>query len=387
MANTISNLIPDAYNALDVVSRELTGFIPSVTRDMSYERAAVGQTVRSPVAPAASAGNISPGVTPPDDGDQTIGNVSMTISKARRVPIRWNGEEERGLGNGGASLSAIMTDQFAQAFRTLANEVEADLAALHIYASRAYGVHNAIPFATAGDFTDASFVAKILKDNGAPASGNRLVLSTAAGANLVGKQSRVDIAGQDSLLRQGVLLDTAGFAIRESAQVVNSTAGTAASATTNNAGYAVGATTITLASAGTGTIVAGDVITFAGDTNKYVVLSGDADVSNGGTITLAAPGLRQAIAASATDITVVAACSRNMAFAPSAIALATRAPALPQVGDMADDRQIITDPRSGLSFEIAMYKQYRQVQYEVSLAWGVKAVKPEHIALLLGSPA
>ena len=126
------------------------------------------------------------------------------------------------------------------------------------------------------------------------------------------------------------------------------------------------------------------MITFAGDTNKYVVASGDADVSGGGTITLAAPGLRKAIAASATNITVVAAAARNMAFARSAIALATRAPALPEEGDSADDRMIFTDPRSGLSFEVSMYKQYRQVQYEVALAWGVKAVKTEHIALLLG---
>jgi hypothetical protein len=31
---------------------------------------------------------------------------------------------------------------------------------------------------------------------------------------------------------------------------------------------------------------------FAGDTNKYVVVTGVADASGGGTITLAAPGLR-----------------------------------------------------------------------------------------------
>lgn len=384
MANTITNLIPDIYNAMDVVSRELVGFIPAVSMDATFERAAVGQTVRSPVAPAATATDITPNVTPPDDGDQTIGNVSMTITKARRVPVRWNGEQSRGLNNNGPGRSNIMRDQFAQAMRTLCNEVETDLGALHIYASRAYGTAGTTPFGTANDYTDASNVLKILKDNGAPKIDNQLVIDTASGANFLGKQAAVNSAGTDSILRQGVILDVHGMAIRESAAVVSSTAGTGASATTDNAGYAVGSTVITLAVAGTGTIVAGDVITFAGDSNKYVVQSGDTDVSNGGTITLAAPGLRKAIAASATAITVVAAAARNMCFARSAIALATRAPALPEEGDSADDRQIVTDPRSGLSFEISMYKQYRQVQYEVALAWGVKAVKAEHIALLLG---
>jgi hypothetical protein len=381
--NTITNLIPDLYNALDVVSRELVGFIPAVSADMTFERAAVGQTVRSPVAPASTASDIAPAVTPPDDGEQTIGNVSMTITKARRVPVRWNGEQSLGLDNNGPGRSAIMVQQFAQAMRTLTNEVEGDLAALHIYASRAYGTAGTTPFGTAGDFSDAANVLKILKDNGNSADA-QLVIDTAAGAKLLGLQSRYDIAGDTTMQNQGVIINKAGLMIRESAAIVTSTAGTGASATTNNAGYAVGATTITLASAGTGTILAGDVITFAGDTNKYLVVTGDSDTSNGGSIVIAAPGLRVAMSAATKAITVVAAAARNMAFCRSAIALATRAPALPVEGDSAADRQTITDPRSGLSFEVSMYKQYRQVQYEVALAWGVKAVKPEHMALMLG---
>lgn len=384
MANTITNLIPDLYNALDVVSRELVGLIPAVSSDMTYERAAVGQTVRSPVAPAATAGDITPGVTPPDDGDQTIGNVSMSITKARRVPVRWNGEQSLGLDNNGPGRSRIMVDQFAQAMRTLTNEVEADLAAQHIYASRAFGTAGTTPFGTAGDFTDATNALKILKDNGAPQSDLHLIIDTSAGAKLLGLQSRYDIAGDTTMQNQGIIVNKAGWDIRESAAIVTSTAGTGASATTNNAGYAVGATTLTLASAGTGTFVAGDVVTFAGDTNKYLVVTGDADVSNGGTIVIAAPGLRVAMSAATKAITIVAAAARNMAFARNAIALATRAPVLPSEGDLAVDRQIITDPRSGLSFEVSQYMQYRQVQYEIALAWGVKTVKPEHLALLLG---
>ena len=377
--HTITNLIPDLYTALDVVSRELVGLIPSVQSDMTFERAAVGQTVRSPVAPASTASDITPAVTPPDDGEQTIGNVSMTIQKARRVPVRWNGEQSLGLDNNGPGRKRIMVDQFTQAMRTLCNEVETDLAALYASASRAYGTAGTTPFGTAGDFSDAAFVAKILKDNGAPMSDVSLVIDTMAGAKMIGLQSRYDIAGDTQMQQQGIILNKAGLNIRESAKIATPAVGTGASYLVNNAsGYAVGATSIAL-DTGTGTVLAGDLVTFAGDSNKYVV----ATALSGGNIVLAAPGLQKALADN-TAMTVVGAATRNMAFSRNALALATRAPALPEEGDSADDRQIITDPRSGLSFEVAMYKQYRQVQYEIALAWGVKAVKPEHLALLLG---
>lgn len=385
--NTITSLIPDLYNALDVVSRELVGFIPSVASDMTFERAAVGQTVRSPVAPASTASDITPAVIPPDDGEQTIGNVNMTITKARRVPVRWNGEQSLGLDNNGPGRSKIMVDQFTQAMRTLCNEVEVDLSALYANASRAYGTAGTTPFGTAGDFTDASNVAKILKDNGAPMSDVTLVMDTTASAKLIGLQSRFDVAGDVSMQQQGIILNKAGLKLRESAQIKTPAAGTMASATSTSAAFTVGQTIIPLATAGTGVVGAGDIVTFANDTNKYVVASASIAGSNpasGDTITLEAPGLRVAQSAATRAITVVAAATRNMAFSRNAIALATRAPALPSEGDSASDRQIITDPRSGLSFEVAMYKQYRQVQYEIALAWGVKCVKPEHLALLLG---
>ncbi len=383
-ANTLTNLIPDLYTSLDVVSRELSGMVTSVTRDATADRAAIGQTVYVDVAPAAAAADITPAVTAPDTGEQTIGATPITITKSRAVPFRWQGEDTRQVASPGPGALNIRQQQIAQAIRTLVNEMEVDLCGLYNTFSRSAGASGTTPFATAGNFTDASLTAKILKDNGAPGIGNALIIDTTAGANMIGLQSRSDIDGDVIMQRQGTIHDTAGMFIKESAGIQNHVAGTGASATTDATGYAVGSTVLTLASAGTGTILAGDVVTFAGDTNQYVVTSGDADVSGGGTITLSAPGLRVAMSAATKAITITATSVRNMGFAPSAIVLAQRAPALPDGGDAADDRMAITDPRSGISFELSVYRQYRQVHYELASAWGVKNIKPEHTALLVG---
>lgn len=383
MANTLTDLTPDLYSALDVVSRELTGLIPSVSRDSSAERAAKDQLVRSFVTPASSAADITPDQLAPDTGDQTIANKTITITRERAVPIRWNGNEQIAM-NSGPGYNPIRSDQFAQAFRTLTNEVETDLASLYTDACRATAPAGTTLF-DAANYKDAANVRQILADNGAPMQDLNLVVSTTTGAALRGNAqiTGADTAGDTTILRQGILLPLHGMNLRESAQIVNHTAGTNSGGTTDAAGYAVGDTVITLASAGTGTIVAGDVLTFAGDANKYVVTSGDADVSNGGTITLGEPGLRVAITTSATDITTVADTERSMAFSRNAIHLVTRAPARPSEGDSAQDVMIVQDPRSGLAFEVAMYKEYRQVHFEISLAWGYAMIKPEHCALLI----
>jgi hypothetical protein len=383
---TLTGLIPTIYEAFNKVAHERVGFIPAVSQDFSAERAAIDQTVRSPVVGAMAAENLTVDNVSASAPNQTITYVDMTITKARSVPFGITGEESKGVSQ---SLATINRDRIAQALRTLTNEVETDLAALHIYASRAYGTYNTTPFGTAADFSDFAQTRKILDDNGVPQSDLQMVLGGAAIANIRGKQSvlfKANEAGTDAMLRRGILGEVEGWDIHNSAQVKTAvTVGTAASATTDNAGYAVGATVLTLASAGTGTIIAGDIVTFAGDTEKYLVVSGDADVSNGGTITIAEPGLRTAMSAATKAITVIAATTRNMFFHRSAIQLATRAPAMPEGGDSADQVEVIVDPVSGIAYEFALYRQKRQLRYEVNLAWGVKMIMPRFAGVLIGA--
>lgn len=384
MANTLTNLIPVAYEALDIVSREITGLIASVNLDAAAETIAKGQTVYSPVAPVNTTGDITPAMTVTAATDQTIGNKSLVIDSYKSSGFNWTAEEEFGI-NSGVRMENIMRDQIAQCFRVHVNEIETALGTLAKNgASRAIGT----TAGTAPILADFAGAQKILTDNGAPITGRSAVMNTTAGVALRGIANlyKVNEAGDSNLLRNGVLGQLYGFDLRESAGISSAAAGAMASATSTSAAFTVGQTVIPLATAGTGVVAAGDIITFANDTNKYVVASvsfAGANPASGDSITLAAPGLRIAQGAATRAITVFATSARNVALSRNAITLATRLPKF-QAGDACADRATITDPVSGLSFELTMWPGQRMVKYEVSIAYGMSVIKPEHLAIIIG---
>jgi len=379
MANTLTGLIPVLYKAIDKVSRELTGFIPSVGLDLSDTGAAVDQTIRIPVTNAVTSSNVTPGVTAPNDGGPDIGYVDVTITKSKYVPIRWSGEEAAGVG---ARYDEIRANQFAQAMRVLVNEVEQDLADLYYAASRAYGGDSD---SFASNLSAPANLRKILADNGAPMTDLQLVLSTSQGARLrtLAQLTKANEAGTDELLRRGVLLDIHGFAVRESAKVATVTQGDATNYVLDGA-HKAGETSLKIEYTGNGNgaiINKGAIITIDGDTNKYVVAE---NYSGGdGWLKINAPGLMKTASNGAAIAVATGTYEAALAFDRGAIQLVARPPLMPQGGDAADDVMNITDPVSGLTFQVALYRQYRQIKYEVALAWGVKAIKPEHIAVLI----
>lgn len=382
MANTLTAVIPSIYEGLDMISRELVGFIPACYKNSSVERAGKDQTISYPVVGSMAAADVTPAATSSSGTDRTITAGSMTISKSRKVTFNWTGEEQRSLSNGDRpQLNNILANQFAQAFRTLTNEIESDLwLAAYKGSSRGYGTAGTAPFGTAGNLSDFAGVRQILDNNGAPQSDLHLVVGSAAMANLRGIQSvlfKVNEAGSSEFLRQGLLGEVMGLGIHNSYPIAVHTKGTGASYLLNGA-LAVGDTTITV-DTGSGTVLAGDIVTFAGTSDKYVVNT----ALSGSTFTIGAPG-SLAIEADNDAVTVGNNYTPNVAFHRMALHLVTRMPAMPAGGDSADDVQTVTDPVSGISFEIALYRQYRQITYEVAAAWGVEAVKSAHIATLLG---
>jgi hypothetical protein len=238
--------------------------------------------------------------------------------------------------------------------------------------------------------SDASNTRKMLDDNGCPQSDLHLVLGSAAVNNLRGKQSillKTNEMGSDAFRKTGQIADVplAGFMLHNSNSIQQVTKGTGASYQLNGA-LAQGATSV-VADTGTGTILAGDVITFSDDsTDKYVVNS----ALSGSNLTIGGPGIR-AIAGEADNTTFSLSNSYtpNVGFTRSALQLITRAPAMPldedgNPMDLAEDVQLVTDPVSGITFEVSMYRQFRQMVYYVALAWGANAIKPPHIVILQG---
>lgn len=378
MSNTLTGLIPTIYTALDKVSREQIGFIPAVARDAKADGAAVGQTVTSHVTSAIQLMDIEPDVTAPNDGDQNIGTVDVKITKSKMAPIKWNGEEQLAVGPTG-QYNKILSDQFAQAFRALSNEVDSDLGNLFMGTSRAVGKAGTTPFGKKDDLSDFAGALKVLEDNGAPRSDLQMVLGSDATAQIRGKQSvlfKNNEAGTDELLREGIIGRVESFNLRSSGGVKRFKGGNAAGYLVNGAKQE--GDRFIAVDTGTGKFKVGDVVSFAGDNNQYVVAA-----TSAGSITINEPGLRQDLADNAA-VTVAGGYVANMAFDRGALLLACRTPAMPEGGDQADDVMEVTDPHSGITFQVALYRQYRQIKFEVGLAWGTKSIAPRHAALILG---
>lgn len=387
---TLTGFTELLYQARDIVAAEPCALTNSVMVNSGSEGVSLGGTVQSFATsqPTLNA-SYTPAMTIPEGDDSTETVLTMTIGQVANVKIPLKGETMKQLENT-VGREAFMNDKIAQSFRKIRNAIEAHVATI-IYkgASRGTGTAGTTPFASNHNAVNA--VRQILVDNGCPADDGMisLVMNTLAGTNVrnLSNLYKVNEAGGSDLLRRGVLQDISGIMLKESAGIASVTAGTMASATTSNAALTVGQTVLPLATAGTGVVAAGDIITLANDTNKYVVTAvsfAGANPASGDTITIASPGLRKAQSAATRTITVTADYTANVAFHKSSTELVIRPPAQPYGGDAAVDRTTLVDTKSNLVFDIALYKGYGKNMLDITTFYQAKVWKPDFAAVLIG---
>lgn len=381
MANslTLSALTEIIFKARDVVANEPTGYLQGCTINSSRDGVSINGTVQSFVTPAATVNSsATPAMTVPAPDAYTIAAKTMTIGQTARVAIPINGEDWLKLQNT-SGYDRVMQDMFAQSMRGIRNTIEAHCASIaQLGATRATGTAGTTPFATT--INAVADVRQILVDNGAPIDNQlTLAVNTTAGTKLrqVPNLYKVNEAGGEDLLRRGELLNLMGFSIRESGQTVTTVAGSGTGYLINNSPgpYAKGTTSLTV-NTGSGTILAGDVITLGNF--KYVV----ATTLAANVVVIAEPGLMETVA-HATAMNVNATYAANTAFHRSAIELVMRPPAMPPGGDIAVERMTVQDDR-GLVYEIAVYKGYLMNTYEMVTYYQAKAWNTKYIATLLG---
>ena len=359
------------------------GFLKAVNTNTGAEVAAKGDVIKVPIGKAGKMIDTPVGFNFPNAANSDVDSINMELQYSKTVPIDWNGEDQKAMLNSGA-WGTVLAQQFADAFGQIRDAIEKSVADEAVRAaSRAYGTAGTSPFADGSKMGDLANMKGILDLNKAPASGRSIVLSSAAETSLLTNQTnliKVNEAGSDAMLRQGIIMPVYGFNVRSSAQLDEHKQGAGSGYVTNlSTALDVGAEEIAV-DTGSGALNAGDVITFAGDTNKYVIGRDYAATTT--SIKIGEPGLRKKLS-DGVAITSGADYVPSIALHKSAIALAIRPPKAPNEGDMLT-RELVTDPYSGITFEVALVKGQRVVQFQVSAVWGVKAVNPAWIATLLG---
>ena len=376
MANTLTALAPALFSAAQVISRERVGFIGAVDARFDDKGAAEGDVVKVPYTPALSTSSYSAAMTTTAGTAQTASAVSLTLSNHKQSTWQLGAEEEQSLLGGGDNAMEFMRQSTEQAIRAVANDIEAHVASVaYKGASRAAGTAGTTPFASA--ITDLNAVLRILEDNGCPISDVSMVLGTAAANHLRNLVTITNDGSVQTIRDSGRLTTLSGFDMRISGQVQAHTKGTGSGYLVNNAsGLAIGDTTIAT-DTGTGTILAGDVVTFAGTSDKYVV----GTALSGGSFALNRPGL---VAAEADNdaITVGNSYTANVALHRQSVVLVARPPR--QVANANIEQMPITDPVSGLTMLFERIAGDGMSTYRVRCLYAAAAVQPEHIALLLG---
>lgn len=376
MANVFTALQPVLYGAAQDVSNEPFGVISAINTTFDDKGVAIGDVIKVPVAPVASTSDYTPAMTASAGTDATASSVDVQITANKNVSWHLTGEQLRSLQNGSTDGEWVR-QMVAQGMRALRNGAEvAAAAAIKQGASRAVGAAGTTPFGS--DINTIPDVRKVLFDNGAPMADLQLVIDSAAGLNArkLGIIQQAYQAGNDQERRSGDLLRQFGFSIRESAGIAVHTKGTGSAYVTSGS-TAPGVTSIALVT-GTGTVLAGDVVTFAADANnKYVIGTG---VAAPGTIALNRPGARVTIA-TANAMTIGNNYTANLAFERNAVVGIMRPPVMPE--NPLIQRTLISDSM-GMTYLLVQIAGDGMATWRLHLAYGFKVVQSEHVAILMG---
>jgi hypothetical protein len=369
MSNTLTAVATPLLAQGLVALRSMNVMPRLVNSDYQGAAQEKNSVINVPVPSAVTAMAVSPGATPPANQDTSPTSVPITLDQWYEAPFYITDQEAMNVMNGYVPMQAT------EAVKAIANNVNAYILGQYKSFYGIAGTAGTTPFATTTQ--GASDARKLLNKQLAPTGDRRIVLDMDAEGNAISLAmfQQMQMSGNDKTLVEGVIGRKVGFDWYADQQVLthSSTALTAGAATANGVN-AVGAKSVSIAKATNASpLVKGDIISFAGNTQTYVVTA-DTTLAVGNTSVPIYPGLKVATVGGET-VTLVASHVVNLAFHRDAIAFATRPLAEINHPSVISVSQV--DPVSGLALRLEISRQHKQTRYSFDILYGGAVIRPE----------
>lgn len=330
-----------------------------------------GATVNVMIPAPVAVRDVAPDVIPPAVPAVTPTTVPIQLTQWKEAPFAM---DDKGIAQVGMG---VLPGQASEAIKSIANAIDQFIWGLTHGSAGFYGyagIAGTTPFAT--DLSEYLTAVNIADQQLMPASPRNVILDTFAKANALGVNAVQNAAwrGSPEAFRTGVIGEVLGAMWDYSQNVPTHTSGTWTNAGTATGVNAAGQNVVNL-TGGTGSLLAGDIVTFAGDSQTYVVVTPTGTAPT--TAIVVAPNL--VIAKSASELCTVKASHKvNLLFHRDAIAFAmsplqdtVRVEGVPSL------QATSIDVESGLSLRVEVTRQHRQYQWAFDALYGGNVIRRE----------
>jgi hypothetical protein len=382
MANDLTEVTPKLL-AQGLMALRQNAVMPRIVNsDYGPNAREKGSSVDVPIPSAISTNDVAPGPTPPATQDSTPTKVTLELDQWREAPFYLTDKDLVECMNGTIPLQA------SEAIKALANYVDGYILAQYKEVSGFAGTPGTTPFGS--DTSELVFARKVLNNQLAPQGDRRFVFDADCEANALLLRAFTDVSftGDARAINEGEIVHKFGFDWFMDQNMPAHTAGTITTGLSAKAatGQAIGDQTIvctTAATSGACDLKEGDIITFAGHDQTYVVTADTAEASASTDVTVPiSPGLKVALVGGEA-VALKASHAINLAFHRDAIAFANR-PLDGQARGLGSLIQTAQDPVSGLALRLEISREHKRNRFSYDILFGSQLIRPELACRLAG---
>lgn len=388
MSNTLTAIMPKILARGLMALRERTVMPRLVNSDYSTEAKQKGSTVDVPYSTEKTATDVTPSNTPPAPSNSTPATVQITLDQWKKVDFHLTDNDILKINAQKDFIPLEMQESVNALARAINLHIHQQYKGVYGYV----GTAGTTPFGASGaalGVKGATLSRMTLNDQRCPAEPRAGVLDFTAEAEALAlaQFSDAEKVGSDGVKIRGEIGMKYGTQWVADDQVLTHIAGTittglAVKAATAHAAGVKTITATTAASTGACALLEGDIITFAGDSQTYVLTANATQASAATDISLSIePGLKIALSGGEA-IAVKASHVVNLVFHRDAIAYAQRN--LEVDNEFGARMMSMTDPQTGISLRLEITRQYKQTVWELDALWGSKLVRREYATRLAG---